>query len=465
MSLARHYYCADVIDKKFDQYTLLDVGCGSKLLKYRLKNCTNYQGIDQEQHDDDVILCDLENSSLPYEDNSFDVVTALDVLEHLENPDQVLSEIIRVSKKMSVISLPNMYYYKFRLNFLFGRGISDKYRFNLVNKTSRHKWLPSYEETIDFVSSKTSKSFICYDIFPLRNKLKLLTVLEKKLGYFFPNTYNYGSIFFIDPNKEKKNVILKKNRDLEINHIDKDDNSENVSKYSNLNFEVNERIIKPNLKNFFTISRDVNEITINRSLQYLVLKKIVFEGKLLDFGGGDKSLYKNFLQSEDYYSLNIDEKIKPTFNIKINEKFKFNDKYFNNVLSMNTFEHIYDHDFVLKEMYRVLKDNSKLYIITPFLFPIHGHPDDFLRPTPSYYTKKLKTHGFNNVTIYPLFWGPLSTGIACSALSGRGPIKKLLSRICLLFDIFYEKLRNKKNNYIFNYPLSYLVIAEKKLIQ
>ena len=118
---------------------------------------------------------------------------------------------------------------------------------------------------------------------------------------------------------------------------------------------------------------------------------------------------------------------------------------------------------MIKEIYRVLKNQSKLHIITPFLFPIHAHPDDFFRPTPSYYTKKLSEHGFNNIIIYPLFWGPLSTGIACSSFSSPGLIKEFFSRVCLFIDIFYEKIRNKKNKYIFNYPLSYLVIAEKNV--
>ena len=44
---------------------------------------------------------------LPYEDNSFDLVLCTEVMEHLAEPDKVLSEIIRVSGKYCLFSVPN----------------------------------------------------------------------------------------------------------------------------------------------------------------------------------------------------------------------------------------------------------------------------------------------------------------------------------------------------------------------
>jgi len=46
-------------------------------------------------------------NSIPFVDNSFDVVTALEVMEHLTNPLQAAKEITRVSKKFSIISVPS----------------------------------------------------------------------------------------------------------------------------------------------------------------------------------------------------------------------------------------------------------------------------------------------------------------------------------------------------------------------
>ena len=45
---------------------------------------------------------------LPYEDNSFDVVLCLEVLEHLEYPERALkAELQRVARKYCIVSVPN----------------------------------------------------------------------------------------------------------------------------------------------------------------------------------------------------------------------------------------------------------------------------------------------------------------------------------------------------------------------
>jgi len=46
-------------------------------------------------------------SAIPFHNDSFDVVTALEVIEHLENPTKALQEIVRVSTKYSIISVPS----------------------------------------------------------------------------------------------------------------------------------------------------------------------------------------------------------------------------------------------------------------------------------------------------------------------------------------------------------------------
>jgi len=45
--------------------------------------------------------------NLPYADNSFDVVTCVDVLEHVEDYDRFIKELLRVSKKFVVFGTPN----------------------------------------------------------------------------------------------------------------------------------------------------------------------------------------------------------------------------------------------------------------------------------------------------------------------------------------------------------------------
>jgi len=44
---------------------------------------------------------------LPYKPNSFDIVLCTEVMEHLENPEEALKELKRVSKKYLILSVPN----------------------------------------------------------------------------------------------------------------------------------------------------------------------------------------------------------------------------------------------------------------------------------------------------------------------------------------------------------------------
>jgi len=43
------------------------------------------------------LQCDLEKQ-LPFEDDSYDIVTVLDVLEHLDNPHLAFKESLRIAK-------------------------------------------------------------------------------------------------------------------------------------------------------------------------------------------------------------------------------------------------------------------------------------------------------------------------------------------------------------------------------
>ena len=178
-----------------DYKSVLDVGCRDKTLKVFLKNDIAYQGIDFEDSQE-VIGSDLEKG-IPFPDESFDVVFALDVLEHVDNAQFLFQEIIRVSKKEIVMALPNMYYWKFRLRFLKGKDISDKYIFHTYAQLDRHRWITSYNSALKFVklNSGNEKMVIKKEFY--QYKSKLLKLIDKKLSGKFPNLFVHTVIFHI----------------------------------------------------------------------------------------------------------------------------------------------------------------------------------------------------------------------------------------------------------------------------
>ena len=110
------------------EISVLDLGCGDGLLLSLLKEKGIIgKGLDISEEGAekakmkgfDVSVSDF-SSRLPFPDNSFDIVISLDVLEHLYNPKNLLTEASRVSKGSVIISVPNFNSLPARLQVLFG---------------------------------------------------------------------------------------------------------------------------------------------------------------------------------------------------------------------------------------------------------------------------------------------------------------------------------------------------------
>jgi len=105
----------------------LDVGAGQGQLISRLKDRFNVNSSACDYHSDrfnvqgvEMLDVNLNNESLPYPDNSFDIVTCSEVVEHLENYRRLISEIYRVTKKdgLVVLTTPNVINLKSRVKNL-----------------------------------------------------------------------------------------------------------------------------------------------------------------------------------------------------------------------------------------------------------------------------------------------------------------------------------------------------------
>jgi len=107
----RNPWIQDVISSQFPHPAkILDVGCGAGYLTNFLATKGHLvSGIDLSSQsleiagkEDRTGSVDYKRASaytLPYNDNAFDVVCAMDLLEHVEKPGQVIAEASRVLKK------------------------------------------------------------------------------------------------------------------------------------------------------------------------------------------------------------------------------------------------------------------------------------------------------------------------------------------------------------------------------
>ena len=179
---------------------ILDIGCRDEVFKKYLKGKFDYYGIDYDPNDE----CYKENrlnynleKGLPDLSAKFDIINALDVLEHLENIHEIFNQLFKKSNNTISIALPNMGYYKFRLNFLFRGEISGKYTFHNKKINDRHRWLPNYVSIIDFINSNVDKnwSFKKYEFGAERKSNFISYYIEKLLSKIFPSFFVYEMIY------------------------------------------------------------------------------------------------------------------------------------------------------------------------------------------------------------------------------------------------------------------------------
>ncbi|PIR05760.1 hypothetical protein COV56_01080 [Candidatus Kuenenbacteria bacterium CG11_big_fil_rev_8_21_14_0_20_37_9] len=109
---------------------VLDLGCGDGLFIESLRD-KGIKGVGADfsrtaiekckKKGLEVYLLDVGQKNIPIENNSFDYVVMLDVLEHLLCPEELLLEAKRISKKYLIISVPNFSSLPARVQMAMGR--------------------------------------------------------------------------------------------------------------------------------------------------------------------------------------------------------------------------------------------------------------------------------------------------------------------------------------------------------
>lgn len=146
----RAHYIAERF-AKFLTGKVLDVGSDTCRLKPLLKGA-DYQGVDVGGNPDLVI--DLEKQRLPFPDGTFDCVVCSDVLEHLDGLHSVFDDLVRVSRRYVIVSLPNNWA-NARKPIGRGRGSVGHYGLPVDPPVDRHKWFFSMSEAESFVKGRS----------------------------------------------------------------------------------------------------------------------------------------------------------------------------------------------------------------------------------------------------------------------------------------------------------------------
>ena len=158
----------------------------------------------------------------------------------------------------------------------------------------------------------------------------------------------------------------------------------------------------------------------------------------------------------------------PTFLIENKDQLPIPGENFHIVFTLNTFELIFEIKKNLFEFHKVLKNGGNFIFSTPFLYKVHGCPDDFNRPTASWWGKALEELNMENIEIRPLVWDPLTSGFSiCDNVFPLSNLFKLIIPIYGLIYAFFKTKRHQKDfpkyiaSQLSEFATGYIITARK----
>lgn len=180
--------------------------------------------------------------------------------------------------------------------------------------------------------------------------------------------------------------------------------------------------------------------SILRIFQLEIFKKFKIDGDIIEFGASEK-IEKNFcnknLKNAKITYSNLNSSDKKFINIDLQKNFFLKTKY-DYIIIFNVLEHLLDPNLALKNLSSICKKNGKIIGSTPFIFRVHGAPNDYSRFTKDHLIELLKSNNFKNIEIIELGTGPF---LACISLL-RSYLKYLpiLYQLLILLSLVFDKL-------------------------
>lgn len=191
---------------------LLDFGCGSKPYIDLFKNVKEYIGVDIEVsgHDFHDKKADFfyDGKKLPFNDEEFDSIFSSEVLEHVFNIDEILSELNRVLKKkgLMLITIPFVWDeheqpYDFARYTTFGiKYLLEKHGFRIVEIKKSSTYIEAITQMlIMYMYKNFLTKYKSFNIFIRLFLMVPLTLLGLIFSKILPNK---GNDFYLN------NIIL-----------------------------------------------------------------------------------------------------------------------------------------------------------------------------------------------------------------------------------------------------------------
>jgi len=227
------------------------------------------------------------------------------------------------------------------------------------------------------------------------------------------------------------------------------------------------------LKDWKVRSKDWNYIHyyfLNKDIKYAI--EHYAKGNFLDLGCGNKP-YESWYQPLTISQVGCDIMQSDKNRVDVicpATDLKFPDLSFDSILCTQVLEHVFEHDKLINEVYRVLNPGGHIILTVPFAWELHEEPHDFFRYSKHALKQLFENAGFTIDYIRPNGgkWAAiyqLRTNMMYSSFKKRtfaNKLKKILFnelRLTQLRNKFAIWLDNKFKDEVFT--LNYIVVAHK----
>ncbi len=201
-----------------------------------------------------------------------------------------------------------------------------------------------------------------------------------------------------------------------------------------------------------------------RAYQIIECKNIYLKGKSIEFGAykNQKKNFSNFFKGKSnfFYSNTYNHIGKNYTKLDLTKKLKVKKNEFNNVIIFNVLEHLHDTNIAFNEINKILKNSGFLIGSTPFIYQVHGAPNDYFRFTKDFYYKKLSKK-FKKLKVESLGFGPFvsSFSLISPYLKFLPIIKEIMLVISFFLDLIIQAFVKTKLKEI--YPIGFFFIIQK----
>jgi ubiquinone/menaquinone biosynthesis C-methylase UbiE len=194
-------------------------------------------------------------------------------------------------------------------------------------------------------------------------------------------------------------------------------------------------------------------------------------GKVLDIGCGNKPYEKEFLnRTTGYIGCDIVQSSLQKVDIICDAKaIPFPSEEFDTIFCTQAIEHIAEHQLVLNEAYRLLKNSGRIILSVPFYWPLHETPNDYFRFTKYGLIHLLQQTGFTieNIIENGGSWAVSGQSIIHSLMDDSSKHFILRTMRFIFFRLQLIRLHNSffswldKVDFNRNMPMNYIVIGSK----